>query len=134
MPLDHVSYPVHFSKFDDEINFLVAAFGHLGLKEYARPVPGVVGLGQGQNLWLWISGLEDRKPIGDEVTVLTTHLAVTANKRSDVDTFHAAALKAGAKDNGAPGLRTDYHPNYYGAFVISPAGHNIECVMQAAEK
>ncbi len=45
-----------------------------------------------------------------------------------MDEFHAAALAAGAKDNGAPGLRAHYHPNYYGAFVIDPAGNNAEVV------
>lgn len=48
--------------------------------------------------------------------------------RAGVEAFHAAALKAGAKDNGAPGVREHYHANYYGAFVIDPAGNNIEAV------
>ena len=48
--------------------------------------------------------------------------------RGDVDAFHAAAVKAGGTDHGAPGVRAMYHPNYYGAFAISPAGHNIEAV------
>ena len=46
----------------------------------------------------------------------------------EVDAFYAAALAAGAKDNGAPGIRAHYHPNYYGAFVLDPDGHNIEAV------
>ncbi|TMD18085.1 MAG: VOC family protein, partial [Chloroflexi bacterium] len=45
-----------------------------------------------------------------------------------VDAFYKAAIKAGAKDNGKPGIREDYHPNYYGAFVIDPDGHNLEAV------
>ena len=56
------------------------------------------------------------------------HLAFTADNRQQVDAFHRAALKAGGKDNGAPGLRPHYHPNYYAAFVIGPDGHNIEVV------
>lgn len=48
--------------------------------------------------------------------------------RATVDAFHAAAVAVGAKDNGAPGLRPDYHPNYYGAFVLDPVGNNIEAV------
>jgi catechol 2,3-dioxygenase-like lactoylglutathione lyase family enzyme len=59
------------------------------------------------------------------------HIAFTAATREDVDAFHAAALAAGGKDNGAPGLRHQYHPNYYGAFVIDPDGHNIEAVCHA---
>ncbi|MBD9468026.1 VOC family protein [Pseudoxanthomonas sp. PXM01] len=56
------------------------------------------------------------------------HIAFTAQNRAQVDAFHAAALAAGARDNGAPGLRPHYHANYYGAFAIDPDGHNIEAV------
>ena len=56
------------------------------------------------------------------------HVAFTAADRRSVDAFHAAALAAGARDNGAPGPRLHYHPNYYGAFVLDPDGHNIEAV------
>jgi catechol 2,3-dioxygenase-like lactoylglutathione lyase family enzyme len=56
------------------------------------------------------------------------HLAFAARNRQQVDAFHRAALAAGGKDNGAPGLRPHYHANYYAAFVIGPDGHNIEVV------
>jgi catechol 2,3-dioxygenase-like lactoylglutathione lyase family enzyme len=56
------------------------------------------------------------------------HLAFTAGSRQQVEAFHRAALEAGGKDNGAPGLRPQYHANYYAAFVIGPDGHNIEVV------
>jgi catechol 2,3-dioxygenase-like lactoylglutathione lyase family enzyme len=56
------------------------------------------------------------------------HIAFAAASRRAVDAFHAAALAAGARDDGAPGLRKDYHPNYYGAFVVDPLGHPIEAV------
>ena len=56
------------------------------------------------------------------------HLAFTAKHRPQVDAFYRAALEAGGKDNGAPGLRPHYHANYYAAFVIGPDGHNIEAV------
>ena len=56
------------------------------------------------------------------------HIAFVAKDRPTVDAFYKAALAAGAKDNGAPGLRAHYHPNYYGAFVLDPDGHNIEAV------
>jgi catechol 2,3-dioxygenase-like lactoylglutathione lyase family enzyme len=59
------------------------------------------------------------------------HLAFTAENRRQVDAFHRAALAAGGKDNGAPGLRPQYHANYYAAFVIDPDGHNIEMVCHA---
>ncbi len=56
------------------------------------------------------------------------HIAFAANTRAQVDAFHAAALSAGARDNGAPGLRPHYHANYYGAFAIDFDGNNIEAV------
>ena len=61
------------------------------------------------------------------------HLAFVAENRRQVDAFYRAALEAGGKDNGAPGLRPNYHANYYAAFVIGPDGHNIEVVCQNPE-
>jgi catechol 2,3-dioxygenase-like lactoylglutathione lyase family enzyme len=60
-----------------------------------------------------------------------THLCWRATTRAQVDAFHAAALKAGGRDNGAPGLRSHYHPDYYGAFVFDPDGNNVEAVCHA---
>jgi len=60
-------------------------------------------------------------------------LAFTAKSRDQVDAFYRAALKAGGKDNGPPGLRPHYHANYYAAFVIGPDGHNLEALSDAAE-
>ncbi|EXJ57705.1 uncharacterized protein A1O5_12495 [Cladophialophora psammophila CBS 110553] len=127
MPIDHMSYAVPFSKVDDEVAFLLAAFSHMGLKEFFRPAPGVVGMGD-DSPWLWIAGVEDRQPIPNDAKVLMNHVALQAKDRAQVDAFHAAALKAGGTDNGAPGVRAEYHPMYYAAFAISPGGHNIECV------
>jgi catechol 2,3-dioxygenase-like lactoylglutathione lyase family enzyme len=56
------------------------------------------------------------------------HVAFQAADRERVDAFHAAALAAGARDNGAPGMRPQYHPHYYGAFVLDPDGNNAEAV------
>lgn len=61
------------------------------------------------------------------------HIAFAAKSRAEVDAFHAAAIAAGGRDNGAPGLRPHYHPDYYGAFVIDINGHNIEAVCHAPE-
>src|ERR1043165_7276819 len=61
------------------------------------------------------------------------HLAFTAENRQQVDAFYRAALAAGGKDNGAPGLRPQYHANYYAAFVIGPDGHNVEVVCHKPE-
>jgi catechol 2,3-dioxygenase-like lactoylglutathione lyase family enzyme len=56
------------------------------------------------------------------------HVAFAADRREQVDAFYAAALAAGGRDNGAPGIRTQYSEGYYGAFVLDPDGHNIEAV------
>lgn len=61
------------------------------------------------------------------------HVAFTARSRGEVDAFYAAAIAAGGKDNGAPGLRPHYHADYYGAFVFDPDGNNIEAVCHAPE-
>lgn len=61
------------------------------------------------------------------------HVAFVSPNRATVEAFYRAALAAGGKDNGAPGLRPHYHPNYYGAFVLDPDGNNIEAVCHKAE-
>jgi len=61
------------------------------------------------------------------------HVAIAAKSRAAVDGFYRASLAAGGRDNGAPGLRPHYHPNYYGAFVLDPDGHNVEAVCHAPE-
>jgi catechol 2,3-dioxygenase-like lactoylglutathione lyase family enzyme len=61
------------------------------------------------------------------------HVAFGVTSRAQVDGFYAAALAAGGRDNGAPGIRAHYHPHYYGAFVLDPDGHNIEVVCHAPE-
>ncbi len=78
-------------------------------------------------------------PAGDfwiaQATPLTTpiHFAFSAESRAVVTAFYEAALKAGGKSNGEPGVRPHYHPDYYAAFVIDPDGHNIEAVCHAAK-
>jgi catechol 2,3-dioxygenase-like lactoylglutathione lyase family enzyme len=62
-----------------------------------------------------------------------THVAFAVATRADVDAFYRAALAAGGRDNGAPGIRAHYHPNYYGAFVLDPDGVNIEAVCHRPE-
>ena len=83
------------------------------------------GFGAGGKPDFWIGGeggLE--KPL---------HVAIMAKNRATVDAFYKAAIAAGGRDNGAPGIRAHYHPNYYGAFVLDPDGHNIEAVCHAPE-
>ena len=59
------------------------------------------------------------------------HVAILARDRATVDAFYKSAIEAGGRDNGAPGIRAHYHPNYYGAFVLDPDGHNVEAVCHA---
>lgn len=61
------------------------------------------------------------------------HIAIRADDRATVDAFYKAAIAAGGRDNGPPGIRPHYHPSYYGAFVLDPDGHNIEAVCHAPE-
>ena len=61
------------------------------------------------------------------------HVAIHARDRATVDAFYRAAIAAGGRDNGPPGIRAHYHPNYYGAFVLDPDGHNIEAVCHTPE-
>lgn len=72
--------------------------------------------------------IADNEAIGEG-----THIAFRAASRDDVDAFHAAALAAGGRDNGAPGIRKRYHPDYYAAFVHDPDGINVEAVCHLPE-
>jgi len=85
----------------------------------------------------WAGFGRDGKPEfwfgGDSQVQLPMHIAFAAENRSQVDEFYRAALAAGAKDNGKPGLRPEYHPDYYGAFVIDVNGHNLEAVCHRPE-
>jgi catechol 2,3-dioxygenase-like lactoylglutathione lyase family enzyme len=71
--------------------------------------------------------------IGKGKPVSSTHVAFVAADRKSVDAFYKAAMGAGGKDNGKPGVRKDYHPHYYGAFVLDPDGNNIEAVCHKPE-
>ena len=87
-----------------------------------------VGMGTGSKADFWIGTTTDApmEPSGH------MHLAFVAKDRAAVDAFHRAALAAGAQDNGAPGPRPHYHAGYYGAFVVDPAGNNLEAVCHHA--
>ncbi|HEY9219856.1 MAG TPA: VOC family protein [Phenylobacterium sp.] len=107
--------------------FYVQALEPLGVKvmmEFDTPGGPVIGMGTPDRPFFWLSrGAAPQH----------THLALQAQNRAAVDAFYAAAMAAGAKDNGGPGLRPDYHPNYYGAFVIDLNGINLEAVCHTPE-
>jgi len=99
--------------------FYVAALAPLGYRVLLEPAPGVVGLGKDRpDLWL--------APVEGETTVC--HIAFRADSEHEVQRFHEAATDAGGADNGRPGLRPQYHQNYYSAFVHDPDGNNVEAV------
>jgi catechol 2,3-dioxygenase-like lactoylglutathione lyase family enzyme len=126
--IDHVGFAV--SDYARAKTFYLKALAPLGYtlvkevgKDQTTSGHAAAGFGIGGKPDFWIGG-EGKldKPL---------HIALVAKDRKAVDAFHQAALAAGGKDNGAPGLRPQYHPNYYGAFVLDPDGHNIEAVCHA---
>ena len=107
-------------------------------KRFYTAVFGVLGVPLGAEgadyFWadeLYVSSIESRSSSGQPTG--RTHLAFQASDRATVERFHAAAIKAGGKDNGAPGERP-YHPGYYAAFVLDPDGNNIEAVFHGPAK
>ena len=121
--IDHVS--LHVSNYETAKEFFskaLAPVGYAVIKDF--PQWKAAGLGKDGKPDFWIG---QKEPIGNN------HVAIAADSRADVDAFYAAALAAGGKDNGAPGIRKDYHPSYYGAFVHDADGNNIEVVCHKPE-
>lgn len=117
MSLDHVG--INVSDFPQAKAFFLAALAPLNIG-IVKEGDGWALLGRKGRPQFWFgSGGPAPGPI---------HLAFTAEDHEQVRRFHAAALEAGARDNGGPGLRPQYHADYYAAFVIGPDGHNIEAV------
>ncbi len=126
--IDHIGIPV--KDFAAAMAFYEKTLAPLGVKMMME-IPkehtggrGVCGFGAEQPQF-WISdGSHENKFV---------HVAFAAKNRSAVDAFHAAAMAAGATDNGKPGLRPHYHEHYYGGFVIDLDGNNVEAVCHSAE-
>jgi catechol 2,3-dioxygenase-like lactoylglutathione lyase family enzyme len=126
--IDHITFGV--SNFARSTAFHDQAFAPLGVRRlFDVPLEhsgGVSATGYGDDRpWFWIAE--------QDATRGKLHICLRAKCRADVDAFHVAALQAGGRDNGAPGLRPHYHPTYYGAFVLDPDGHNIEAVCHSPE-
>ena len=123
--IDHIGFAV--SDYERAKAFYAKALAPLGyvliMEVAAEGNPSgapAAGFGANGKPDFWIGGEGGlNKPL---------HIAIATKDRAAVDAFYQAALAAGAKDNGAPGVRAHYHPNYYGAFVLDPDGHNIEAV------
>lgn len=120
--IDHLG--LHVADIDASKSFYTQALAPLGYG-VLRDFGAVVGLGADQKPDFWLTQ--------GAATTPGLHLAFAAKDRATVDAFYAAALAAGASDNGAPGPRPQYHPGYYGAFVIDLNGHNLEVVCHRPE-
>jgi catechol 2,3-dioxygenase-like lactoylglutathione lyase family enzyme len=113
--IDHIGISV--SDLARSFAFYERALAPLGYKVIMKH-DQFAGFGAGGiDFWIGVGGPKDR-----------IHVAFRAKGRADVRAFHEAALAAGGQDNGPPGVRAMYHPDYYGAFVLDPDGHNIEAV------
>jgi len=127
--IDHTSLSV--SDFDAAKRFYAAALKPLRIeivREFPAKVTGSVdfaGLGADGKPFLWL--------VSGGKTTPRIHLAFRAETRAQVEAFFDAAIAAGGTDNGAPGVRPNYHPDYYGAFVLDADGHNIEAVCRLPE-
>jgi catechol 2,3-dioxygenase-like lactoylglutathione lyase family enzyme len=119
--IDHIS--VRVQDFSKAVEFYRAALEPLGYQVLMR-FPGAAGLGAGRKPDLWL--MQSDKALNP------THVAISG-ERSQINAFHSAALAAGGTDNGPPGPRVDYHPNYYAAFVLDPEGNNLEVVCHKPE-
>jgi catechol 2,3-dioxygenase-like lactoylglutathione lyase family enzyme len=116
--LDHVTIGVR--DVEQSIKFYDRALASLGISRLYGEEMRFAGYGIRPKAFFWI-GLREMPQTG-------AHIAFSAPDRTTVQRFYAAAIAAGGKDNGAPGVRPNYHPDYYGAFVLDPDGHNIEAV------
>jgi len=120
--IDHIGLTVsHLGRSKDFYRAALGAIGYQLLREFPDASKAGFGVPPKPDFWIY-QGTPSVPPI---------HIAFSAANRDLVDAFHQAALAAGGRDNGAPGLRPHYHRNYYGAFVLDPDGHNIEAVCHA---
>jgi catechol 2,3-dioxygenase-like lactoylglutathione lyase family enzyme len=123
--IDHIGFPVSdFARSKSFYEKALAPLGYTVLRDVSADKTEngypACGFGADSKPDFWIGGADTVKG--------QLHIAIGAPSRAVVDAFYKAALAAGAKDHGPPGLRPQYHRNYYGAFVLDPDGHNIEAV------
>ncbi len=121
--IDHITIGV--TDLDRARDFYDRALAPLGIERLYAGGETALGYGMRSKAFFWI-GLRNELLTG-------THAAFLAPDRATVVAFHTAALAAGGRDNGAPGLRPQYRPTYYGAYVLDPDGHNIEAVCYSPE-
>jgi catechol 2,3-dioxygenase-like lactoylglutathione lyase family enzyme len=127
--IDHISLQV--TNFAAALSFYKAALAPLGYEaHYVDESAKSAGFGPRRDAGPWFA--RGSLWIAEGKPAAKTHLALTAPSRDAVAKFHAAAVRAGGKDNGKPGIRADYHANYYAAFVFDPDGNNLEAVTHVA--
>ena len=114
--LDHIGLTT--TRLKEMFAFYEAVLAPLGYSKQ-KDFGVAAGFGKDGELPFWI---------GEGTGTSSVHLAIAAASRADVDAFYEAAIANGARDNGPPGLRPQYHENYYGAFVLDPDGNNLEAV------
>jgi catechol 2,3-dioxygenase-like lactoylglutathione lyase family enzyme len=122
--LDHVTIGVE--DIERALRFYDQALRPLGVTRLYGDGNRFAGYGVNPKAFFWI-GFRSNPQTG-------AHIAFAANDRATVDRFYEAAIAAGGRDNGPPGIRSHYDPNYYGAFVFDPDGHNIEAVCRLPEQ
>jgi catechol 2,3-dioxygenase-like lactoylglutathione lyase family enzyme len=122
--LDHVTIGVE--NIERSQRFYDSALRPLGIARLYGEGERFAGYGISPRAFFWI-GIRNSPQTG-------AHIAFAAGDRATVDRFYEAAIAAGGKDNGAPGIRPHYDPNYYGAFVLDPDGHNVEAVCRLPER
>lgn len=126
--IDHTGlYVADFARSRAFYERALAPLGYAVVREFPPAAPahmGIAGLGEPPAADFWVIGGTPNEP--------KSHVAFRAASRAIVDAFHAAAIAAGGRDNGPPGLRP-YHPSYYAAFVLDPDGHNVEAVCHDPE-
>jgi catechol 2,3-dioxygenase-like lactoylglutathione lyase family enzyme len=122
--IDHVGLVV--SNYARSKAFYIAALAPLGVDFLMEFGPNG-GLGRDNKPDFWLAEKQDGGSSA-KAAITPVHICFAARSRAEVDAFYRAALSAGGKDNGAPGIRAQYHPNYYGAFVFDFDGHNVEAV------
>jgi catechol 2,3-dioxygenase-like lactoylglutathione lyase family enzyme len=115
---DHIGLKV--KDLDAAVRFYSAALAPLG-HVVSTKEDSYAGIGPKGEPGLWLHAAKDAKGNG-------VHVALRARDRAAVDGFHKEGIKAGGRDNGKPGLRTDYSPRYYAAFLLDPDGNNVEAV------
>jgi catechol 2,3-dioxygenase-like lactoylglutathione lyase family enzyme len=126
--IDHIGFPVSdYARSKAFYESALAPLGYILIMEVAADHTDsgspAAGFGKQGKPDFWIGGEGGLNG--------TLHIAIASDDRRTVDAFYRAAIAAGGRDNGAPGLRPHYHPNYYGAFVLDPDGHNVEAVCHA---